>query len=325
MTLESTERSPGQRADGAMPVAHDVAGLRVLIANLYFVGAPGSPHGWVLVDTGVGPCADMITRAAEERFGPGARPTAILLTHGHFDHVGAVQTLAERWDVPVYAHEMELPYLTGRSDYPPADPTVGGGAMAWLSFMYPRRAINLDARVVPLPADGSVPPLPGWRAVHTHGHTPGHVSLFRESDRVLIAGDAVVTTHQESAISALTQSPQEVWRPPAYMTTNWINARRSVVELAALNPSVIATGHGQPMRGAAMEQQLQTLAYDFLRIGLPARGRYVREPAIADENGIEFVPSAAGPPIPKIVAGLALAAAGYALWSRMRRGETAGS
>ena len=66
-------------------------------------------------------------------FGHGNRPAAILLTHGHFDHVGALKTLAEEWDVPVYAHTLELPYLTGRSSYPPPDPSVGGGAMAAMS------------------------------------------------------------------------------------------------------------------------------------------------------------------------------------------------
>jgi glyoxylase-like metal-dependent hydrolase (beta-lactamase superfamily II) len=37
-----------------------------------------------------------------------------------------------------------------------------------------------------------VPGLPGWEAVHTPGHTPGHVAFFRRSDRVLLQGDALV-------------------------------------------------------------------------------------------------------------------------------------
>ena len=48
----------------------------------------------------------------KERFGENNKPKAIVLTHGHFDHVGAVVDLVRKWDVPVYAHEAELPYLT---------------------------------------------------------------------------------------------------------------------------------------------------------------------------------------------------------------------
>jgi glyoxylase-like metal-dependent hydrolase (beta-lactamase superfamily II) len=59
--------------------------------------------------------AALIPRAAATRFGPAARPAAIILTHGHFDHAGALDELAERWDAPIYAHELEEPYLTGRA------------------------------------------------------------------------------------------------------------------------------------------------------------------------------------------------------------------
>ena len=89
----------------AQAVAADVVGMRVLIVNLFFIGEPNTPTGWVLVDAGVGPCANQIVRAAEERFGAGARPAAIILTHGHFDHVGAVKKLAARWNVPVQTTE----------------------------------------------------------------------------------------------------------------------------------------------------------------------------------------------------------------------------
>jgi len=38
------------------------------------------------------------------------------MTHGHFDHVGGLKHLAREWDVPIYAHELEMPYLNGRAD-----------------------------------------------------------------------------------------------------------------------------------------------------------------------------------------------------------------
>ena len=75
---------------------------------------------------------------------------------------------------------------------------VLGGLWAWSSFLLPNRGIDLGKRVQPLPADGTVPGLPEWRWIHTPGHSPGHVSLFREQDRTLIPGDAFVTVKQES-------------------------------------------------------------------------------------------------------------------------------
>ncbi len=161
--------------------------VRTAIVNAYFVATGG---GWVLIDAGLPGSAPRIRAAARELFGD-AHPQAIVLTHGHFDHVGALGTLADEWNVPIYVHPLELPYVTGESPYPPPDPTVGGGAMAWLSPLYPRGPNDFSPRVSVLPENGEISVLPGWQWIHTPGHSPGHVSFFRPSDRLLIAGDAV--------------------------------------------------------------------------------------------------------------------------------------
>ena len=269
-------------------IAPDVGGLRQLITNVYFIGAPGSGE-WTLVDAGLAGSAAPILREVAKRFGANAKPKNILLTHGHFDHVGALRTLARTWGVDVFAHPLELPYLTGRSSYPPPDPTVGGGAMAWASVLYPKKPINLAQFVKPLPADGSVPGWPEWRWLHTPGHSPGHVSFFRERDRALIVGDAFVTTRQESAAAVMKQLP-ELNGPPAYFTQDWEAARESVKHLASLNPDVVATGHGVPLRGDRMRQELHELANNFDAIARPTRGRYLTEPARAGINGTLSVP-----------------------------------
>jgi len=324
MSVSAQREAPvhdASRGDWPREFAEDLAYLRTGIVNVFLVGPPGAgDRNWVLVDAGLAGWADSIASAAARRFGEGARPAAILLTHGHFDHVGALQALADRWDAPIYAHELELPYLTGRSSYPPPDPTVGGGAMASLSWMFPRGPINLGGRVRALPDDGGAPELPGWRWIHTPGHTPGHVSFFRDDDRTLIAGDAFVTVKQESALAVLSQR-REVHGPPAYYTTDWDAARRSVEDLAALAPVVAGAGHGVPMRGEALHAGLLALACNFARDTVPEYGRYVERPATANVEGVVFLPPDVHHPMLTTLAGFgAGVAAGLALRT-LRRGR----
>jgi glyoxylase-like metal-dependent hydrolase (beta-lactamase superfamily II) len=298
--------TPSRRGT-TFPVTEWLAGLRIGIVNVYFYGPPNAGDGrWVLIDAGLHGSDERIVHAAEELYGEGTRPAAIVLTHGHFDHVGALRDLALLWDVPVYAHELELPYLDGRSAYPPPDPAVGGGAMAALSRLYPRGPIDVSEWLRTLPADGAVPGMPGWRWIHTPGHTPGHVSLYRSSDGTLVAGDAFVTTKQESMLAALTQRP-ELRGPPAYYTTDWEAAKESVRRLGALDPEVAATGHGRPLRGPLMREGLHTLARDFDTLAVPRHGRYVNAPAIADANGVVSVPPPVRDPLAGILMGIGAA------------------
>jgi glyoxylase-like metal-dependent hydrolase (beta-lactamase superfamily II) len=293
-------------ADAPRYVATGVSYLLDRIVNVCFVGEPGTNDPtWTLIDAGLPGSADRIKRAAARLFGAESRPVAIVLTHGHFDHIGAIHTLARDWNAPVYAHELELPYLTGRSAYPPPDPLVGGGAMSVMSVLFPKGPIDLGSRVRSLPADGSVPGMPGWRWIPTPGHSPGHVSYVRDTDRTLVAGDAFVTTKQESLVAALTQR-QELHGPPMYFTPDWESARESLRHLAAYAPAVAITGHGPPMRGERLRVELEQLASHFDEWVRPAHGRYRDRPAITNVNGVVDLP-------PPVVSGRALAVTGLAI------------
>lgn len=287
--------------------------VTTLFVNAYLVGQPGSP--WALVDTGLPGFAKLVRRAADRRFGRGRRPEAIILTHGHFDHAGSAAVLADRWNVPVYAHPLELPYLTGRSLYPPADSTVGG-ALGVMSRMFPRRRVDLGTRVRPLPDDGSLPGMPGWIWVHTPGHTPGHISLFREVDRLLLTGDAMATLDQDSAMEMFAKNPR-LSVPPAPLTADWRSARESVRKLAILEPWALAAGHGLALRGSRIADDLKVFAEIFTA---PRGGRYVAQPAEADETGVVYLPPPIPDPFPArlMLAGIAVGAL-YGL-SRGRQG-----
>ncbi|WP_420155403.1 MBL fold metallo-hydrolase [Siphonobacter sp.] len=313
--LEEKTQTYGSEYD----VADDVAGIKVVFVNVYMIGKQGEGNPWVLVDAAIPNSASRIIKEAETRFGKDNPPQAIVLTHGHFDHTGALEDLLKAWgNIPVYAHPLEMPFLTGKSHYPPPDPTAGNGAMAALSFLFPIRPLDISGQVKPIPHDGFIEELPDWRFIHTPGHAPGHVSLFRDKDKVLIAGDAFVTTNQNSVFSVATQK-LELHGPPSYFTCDWRAAKKSVRRLAQLKPSAVGTGHGKALRGKEWRSQLQELSDNFDTRALPGSSRYINHPAHTDENGIVSMPT----PISYWVAkGLAIGAvAGLTLfaWNRLRK------
>lgn len=256
-----------------MEVLPDLYSHTIQIVNIMLVGNPTSGD-FVLVDAGMPGSSEEIISVVEERFGEGRKPKAIILTHGHFDHVGAIIELVEKWKVPVYAHELEIPFLTGQMSYPEPDATVEGGMVAKMSPLFPNEPIDLGSHVKPLPTDGSVPFLTGFKWIHTPGHSPGHVSFFRDSDRALIVGDAFVTVKQEYLYKVLTQE-LEISGPPRYLTTDWKAAKESVMKLKDLNSAVAVTGHGLPLTGELLTESLDKLVREFDTIAVPDYGKYV--------------------------------------------------
>lgn len=241
------------------------------IVNVVFIK---TKNNWVLVDTGMPKCGAEIQSVAEEHFN--TKPSAIILTHGHFDHVGGAVHLIEKWNVPVFAHPLEFPYLTGEKSYPEPDITVEGGLLAKISAYYPNDPINIKPVLKELPKDMSVPELPGWKWAHVPGHAPGQIALFRDSDRTLISADAFITVKQDSFYQVLVQK-EEVSGPPVYFTIDWKTAKESVQKLEALKPQLVVPGHGSVIQGKELEAGLKTLAEHFNELALPSYGKYVDE------------------------------------------------
>jgi hydroxyacylglutathione hydrolase len=187
--------------------------------------------GDVLVDAGLPGQGAAIVRML------GARPVGRhVLTHPHLDHAGGS------------AHVCRALGLEGAA--------CGGADLADLRAgrspdlaLRPRlqplsRALGRFTPVAGTElADGETVG-PGFVVVPTPGHTPGHVSLWRAADRVLIAGDAVMGLHPFSGRPDLRLPPRFDQPDPAAV-------RASVRRLAALEPRVVFFGHGLPLTDAA--------------------------------------------------------------------------
>ncbi|WP_460501830.1 MBL fold metallo-hydrolase, partial [Hymenobacter agri] len=267
-------------------VAAGVTQLRIQrFVNVYFVET-GTPGEWVLIDTGLPGSAKTIIAAADELFYPGSHPEAIILTHGHLDHLGSARELADHWNVPIIVHPLELPYVTGQALYPPRDPTVGG-SLAFMSRFFPTQLPNLEDRVQALDADDpSTPFLMNWRWLHVPGHAPGQIAFFRDADRVLIGADAFATTNHDSVPAILIGKP-DISRAGTPFNYDWQAAQKSVQTLAALEPKAIGCGHGPVITGPEAAAGLHELANNY---PIPEYGRYVHEPARTDASGVEYLP-----------------------------------
>lgn len=253
-------------------VCEDVAYYTNQIVNIVMLGKPG--EDWVLVDAGMPKSGDEIIEAAEERYGKDRPPLAILLTHGHFDHVGSIVALETKWNVPVYAHPLEFPYLTGQQPYPEPDKTVEGGLLAKISSLYPNEPIDIWEVLHQLPPDGTVPALPEWEWIHVPGHSPGQVAFFRQRDGLLLSADAFITVKADSLYRVLVQK-EEVCGPPVYLTTDWDAAFNSVKKLHELTPQMVIAGHGTAMYGAALKMGLDNLVSGWNKIAVPSHGKWV--------------------------------------------------
>ncbi len=288
-------------------VAPGVWRIKDLFVNMYLIHNP-SNNKWVLLDTGLSTSANKIKKVAEHLFWPESHPAAIVLLTPISIIPAHLRKLADEWDVPIYAHSLEKPYLTGASSYPPPDPSVGGGLMSLMSFVYPKRPIDVSDRLVILPEDGTIPVLPGWRYYHTPGHAPGHISLFRQSDRLLLAGDAFVTTNQESAIAAITQTRVLCMVLQNISRTTGARRKGLLKYLPLSSRRSLLPAMGSLWRAKSCEKPFITWLDNFRELAVPRSGRYVDEPALVNQEGVQYVPPSNNRNLILAVAGITAAA-----------------
>ena len=232
--------------------------------NVYFVRAGDS---WVLIDAGWASDLSRIEESTVDLVGHDTVPAAIVLTHDHPDHAGTARILAERWACRVFVHPAELAIARGSftAMWRHAGPLDRYVILPAISALGRRRRDTMLERnslapvIEALGPDGAIPYLPGWRWVHTPGHTPGHVSFLRPDDGVLITGDALVTL-QVNTLAGMVRGRGGLSGPPWYTTADPAAARASLRTIASLEPRILATGHGHPLTGPDTADRIRYFA-----------------------------------------------------------------
>lgn len=179
----------------------------------------------VLIDSGTPGAARRLLRDLA-----GRPVVAHAITHGHPDHYGSSRALTERLGVSMWCPAGDAEAVRTRR-LPHADHPIG----------------RLLGRMPPPPP----PPIArtlhegddvaGFEVLDTPGHSPGHVSYWREADRVLIMGDALFNVEPLSGRVGLRE-------PPTFMSVDPAGNREAIRRVAALEPALALFGHGPPLR-----------------------------------------------------------------------------
>ncbi len=223
-------------------------GVEALELTMEFMGGPSvihptliwDDHEALLVDAGMPGQLEPLRQACERAGVPLQRLTRVIVTHQDIDHIGGLPALLAGVDGPVevLAHADDRPYIEGERRPIKMDPARWA---ARLGELEPQRRAAIEALLADPPrarvdrtlADGErLPYCGGIRVIHTPGHTPGHLSLYLERSRTLIAGDALVSE------DGVLQGP----RPG--VTLDMATALRSVGKLTGLDVERAVTYHG---------------------------------------------------------------------------------
>lgn len=178
---------------------------------------------------------DAATRRAGKRILRQLRGRAVsahALTHAHPDHQGASHEVCQALRIPLWCGEADVPAMEDGqiAERQPDHPLNRLIDRFWTGPPHPvARALREGDEVA------------GFTVLDTPGHSAGHVSLWRESDRTLICGDVLTNIDTITGLPGLHE-------PKVFFTPDPTRNRASIRRLVALEPALVCFGHGRPLR-----------------------------------------------------------------------------
>jgi len=189
----------------------------------------------VLVDSGNRSAKRKLLRELKD-----AELSAHMVTHSHPDHQGSSPAVCKEFDIPFWCGEIEKPFAeSGIPKIKHRKYAIERGVSKVLNeYLWTTPKMRVDRTLKEGDSVGS------FTVIETPGHTEGHISLWRESDRTVIVGDAMLNFQILSGRPGLTGAmPTFTYDVP--------ENNRSVKKILDLNPQLLCFGHGPPLKAGS--------------------------------------------------------------------------
>jgi glyoxylase-like metal-dependent hydrolase (beta-lactamase superfamily II) len=163
----------------------------------------------------------------------GREVNAHALTHAHPDHQGATHAVCERLKLPLWVGENDADAAERPELIRDRQPNASINRLIWRMWAGPGHPVARRLH------EGDE--VAGFQVLDVPGHSAGHIAFWRESDRVLIAGDVL------NSMNLITTLPG-LHEPPTTFTPDPARNRESIKRIAALEPRIACFGHGPVWR-----------------------------------------------------------------------------